>query len=1093
MSEVFAPGAHTRRRELISLGALAGLATLVAMLGWAFKDWPWFAIDAIVLLVLAIAFSIPSARGRVWLANPFATWTALAILSALFAIHSYSIELFRQRSDRFDVLGVRIPAPPNTIVKIGADESADIRLAMPDDSITRWMLSLRRTDSDQFEVLSMEGIDGIQQIQTGTKFQRRLRSLQAKLGFRGSKWINKTGVPISRNLPPALIRSSSNGLIDYRIGAREWYGRPVLYWNTNQVALQLPDNNDQGAQVYNKRMLSRLRSGIPLDELPWPHLPDSTAARELVLFLAKSPRRGLSRVRGFGDYEFQLTSRSPDWVFGPAQPVTMLTQGDSVQVFSNGYRWVFNLQLAFANGASKGLLEARFGTGPSPRLGWLPASAVCDPISRCTLVSNQPLPPAIPYFDISSFGLDTTKFSFLGRLTSAGNQLQLVTPQKVYSADGDTTLVVAAQPKLLAYKADYLFKVTRLASSGLRSLILTLLGFGLLLVGLSRLPRLRSHYGILLRQNTISVNAAWGLANIGIVLLGLRLAFGYRVTYAAPYAERGADTAVGLCLTVILVSAVLLSWSSWAPSVIRFLLRAERAAVAPAATRDSRSRTQETMVKVGTLERRSLIFGVVASAIGLALVAFERPLAAGASVAISLAILACWIMVEYLGSQQTESSIATSPVHVLDMEEPDPDPGRITALAFASLGLPVSFYLRGAAFPMTIVLAFFVVAGVVFIRRKQKKLGAKAGLSLVPFSTSANTLVSTRRLGAPIVVLVFLILLNGLLIFYNGPAVLFIGVFFLFLITIRLGHHVGVALYQKKRFTLSFSLLVLLGTVGMLLPIDFGLVLVVGVPLLIAFLMTLKRVGAIFWIPLGLAAVFLVFSVWPVLFPDASRLRSDRPAVETSNEFGQLGGWLSHVAKEPVRRSLVRALAARNPDALELVLARSAPSLTREQVVPALEQIWGGRAYAASGLTGKGLANQTAIGRGVAVPVSYAENTFSVYVLAEHGFLGGLVVLACYLALIIGAFFFVWRVSNASDVASVPGETALAVVVGGVLMLTVPALYVAAANVGVVPLTGQNMPFLGLNAWSDVVFVAALFSAILAMLLDTSALRNRTR
>jgi hypothetical protein len=37
-----------------------------------------------------------------------------------------------------------------------------------------------------------------------------------------------------------------------------------------------------------------------------------------------------------------------------------------------------------------------------------------------------------------------------------------------------------------------------------------------------------------------------------------------------------------------------------------------------------------------------------------------------------------------------------------------------------------------------------------------------------------------------------------------------------------------------------------------------------------------------------------------------------------------------------------------------------------------------------------------------------------------------------------------------------------------------------------VPLTGQNMPFLGLNAWSDVTFVGGIITAILAVLLDTS-------
>jgi hypothetical protein len=41
---------------------------------------------------------------------------------------------------------------------------------------------------------------------------------------------------------------------------------------------------------------------------------------------------------------------------------------------------------------------------------------------------------------------------------------------------------------------------------------------------------------------------------------------------------------------------------------------------------------------------------------------------------------------------------------------------------------------------------------------------------------------------------------------------------------------------------------------------------------------------------------------------------------------------------------------------------------------------------------------------------------------------------------------------------------------------------VAASNLGIVPLTGQNMPFLGLNAWSDVSFVGAMVSAMVVAL-----------
>jgi hypothetical protein len=60
--------------------------------------------------------------------------------------------------------------------------------------------------------------------------------------------------------------------------------------------------------------------------------------------------------------------------------------------------------------------------------------------------------------------------------------------------------------------------------------------------------------------------------------------------------------------------------------------------------------------------------------------------------------------------------------------------------------------------------------------------------------------------------------------------------------------------------------------------------------------------------------------------------------------------------------------------------------------------------------------------------------------------------------------------------------------VGGVLWLTLPAVYVAASNLALVPLTGQNMPFLGLNSWADVILGSGLATGIVFSL---AGLRER--
>jgi cell division protein FtsW (lipid II flippase) len=171
-------------------------------------------------------------------------------------------------------------------------------------------------------------------------------------------------------------------------------------------------------------------------------------------------------------------------------------------------------------------------------------------------------------------------------------------------------------------------------------------------------------------------------------------------------------------------------------------------------------------------------------------------------------------------------------------------------------------------------------------------------------------------------------------------------------------------------------------------------------------------------------------------------------------------------------------MAASDPRLLEEALAFAGPSDALFAAAPSLEQVWGGRAYAASGWTGTGFAGTTPLGRGIPTAVSYAENAFSVYVLSEHGALGGLAVLAVYVALLLVVAMWVAGVHGTIQDTAL-GLAVLAITVGGALWLALPAAYVAASNLAVVPLTGQNMPFLGLNSWADVVLAAGLSTGML--------------
>jgi hypothetical protein len=181
-------------------------------------------------------------------------------------------------------------------------------------------------------------------------------------------------------------------------------------------------------------------------------------------------------------------------------------------------------------------------------------------------------------------------------------------------------------------------------------------------------------------------------------------------------------------------------------------------------------------------------------------------------------------------------------------------------------------------------------------------------------------------------------------------------------------------------------------------------------------------------------------------------------------------------------RAAARAVAARDQRAAEELLISARPGFARDLLVPSIEQAWASRAYAAAGALGVGL-GAAPIGRGIAEAVSYAENSYAVYVLHEHGVVGGAAVLLAYLIFALA----VMQVVRATPAPTESLRASRAMFLVAVLVVTIPAVYVALSNVGVVPITGQNMPFLGLNAWSDVTLCAGVVGILI-----TGAIRTET-
>jgi hypothetical protein len=189
--------------------------------------------------------------------------------------------------------------------------------------------------------------------------------------------------------------------------------------------------------------------------------------------------------------------------------------------------------------------------------------------------------------------------------------------------------------------------------------------------------------------------------------------------------------------------------------------------------------------------------------------------------------------------------------------------------------------------------------------------------------------------------------------------------------------------------------------------------------------------------------------------------------------LGSVALWLrvspAELASRPVDLATpqVRFAAVRYPRALErqLLVARSGPA---REIVSTLQQDWGMRAYAAAGRTwGNGLYGTPYTRRAISEDVALTDNAFAVFVLSEHGFAGGAVLLSVYLTLallLLGSAMVAGRAVN---------EVPRGILLGGLAMyVAVPALYMAAANVSLLPLTGQNLPLLGLRSGADVAFAA---------------------
>ncbi len=537
--------------------ALLGVLVLVFLARFR-PSWPWFSLWLFTLLTALGVFSLPQVRKALNL-----SWFGVTLLIltgvASFDLYLFHVETHRQRSERLEVHGVYFD-PDHQPIRIGVGyPNLDVRLEGSYYDFDRWSLDLRRTDGGSY---ALGGLDQVDMVRLAGdlwwnpwgRIRRPVLGARLDEGSRVSADPAGTGPLGAGDIGLELVAEGPRG---------------SLYWDGSRAPLSLEN------PVMDRRLSRKLSRGARLSELDWDSLPDSEMAKDLVLTRTRSGR-SFGRIR-LSLPEYRLVSREDGEAF-QSDTLPRIQVGDTVWVTSRGKSWAFALGRVPGVSRVAAPVAVHFVRRPRPS-GWaLPSPEACGAdTDRCAVLSTRPLPPPQAHFDLSGFGLDTTRYSVLARLETTREGVRLIgadhegafgygemfpLPALAASGDSDPTGV--------------LVRVHRTAQGQQIAVILTVLGLFLLIFG--ALVTVSGEEGIWSRRKETSANvsAAWGFVNVFLIFLGVRLALGLRIAYSPPFYDRGAATAVGLWITFSVLMVALGRWSSWAPAFWRLVRRLER-------------------------------------------------------------------------------------------------------------------------------------------------------------------------------------------------------------------------------------------------------------------------------------------------------------------------------------------------------------------------------------------------------------------------------------------------------------------------------------------------------------------------------------
>ncbi len=231
------------------------------------------------------------------------------------------------------------------------------------------------------------------------------------------------------------------------------------------------------------------------------------------------------------------------------------------------------------------------------------------------------------------------------------------------------------------------------------------------------------------------------------------------------------------------------------------------------------------------------------------------------------------------------------------------------------------------------------------------------------------------------------------------------------------------------------------------------------------------------WPPL-LCAILVITGLWP-LWKYAAGRREAAAALAIAfivvvAVFWSLYAWKAStiaVRLQPGSTITHRIILREGAEA-----AQSAATTGGTRLLMAIEQNWKMMNYAANGeWAGVGYGNAPIRDIRSFQQITLSDLTYSVYVLAEHGALGGVALLVLYLLFFLIVLLMAWDALRDEPLR-------LALVCALSLMIVFPAIYMGAANVGEWLFTGQDMPLLGLRSRSDILRTGLILVLLLAAL-----------